>query len=87
MFLEEIRKKSCGIAYPQLVFHGFEINQNDPVYVPTTEEDLEEHGEGDILPPNPAKVIIEKVRERKGLPLAKKLIVSAEQQRTLGKNK
>jgi len=23
VFNEEIRSKSCGIAYPQLVFHGF----------------------------------------------------------------
>ena len=78
VFLEEIRKKSCGIAYPQLVFYGFEINENDPFYIPQTEEDLEDHGEGDILPPNPAKVIIEKVRQRKGLPIDKKIVVSAE---------
>ena len=86
-FLEEIRKKSCGIAYPQLVFYGFEINEDDPFYIPLTEEDLEDHGEGDILPPNPAKVIIEKVRQRKGLPVDKKIVVSAEQQRNLSKNK
>ncbi len=47
--------------------------------MPTSAEDLEEHGDGDILPPNPAKIIIEKVRERKGLPLTKKLVVSGEQ--------
>lgn len=87
MFNDDIRKKSCGIAYPQLVFHGFEINENDPFYVPQTEEDLEEHGEGDILVTNPAKVIIEKVRVRKGLPVDKKLVVAAEQQRTLSKKK
>ena len=60
------------------MFHGFEINDNDPFYIPKTEEDLEDHGEGDILPPNPAKVIIEKVRQRKGLPIDKKLVVSGD---------
>jgi ribosome assembly protein 1 len=61
-----------------LVFYGFEINENDPFYIPQTDEDLEEHGEGDILPPNPAKIIIEKVRVRKGLPIDKKIVVAGE---------
>lgn len=61
-----------------MVFHGFEINEDDPFFIPQTEEEIEEHGEGDILPPNPAKVIIEKVRTRKGLPVDKKIVVSAE---------
>ena len=82
-----MRKKSFGIAYPQLVFYGYEINENDPFFIPQTEEEIEEHGEGDILPPNPAKVIIEKVRVRKGLPIDKKLVISGEQQRTLSKKK
>jgi len=87
IFNEEIRKKSCGIAYPQLVFHGWEINENDPFYVPLTEEEIEEHGEGESLPPNPAKVIIEKVRYRKGMAIDKKVVASGEGQRTLSKKK
>ena len=87
VFNEEIRSKSCGIAYPQLVFHGFEILDDDPFFIPMTEEELEDHGQGDILPPNPAKIIIEKVRTRKGLPVDKKIVVAAEQQRTLSKKK
>lgn len=67
MFNNEIRKASCGIAYPQLVFSGFEILDEDPFFIPNTEEELEDHGLGDILPTNPAKVIIEKIRTRKGL--------------------
>jgi ribosome assembly protein 1 len=63
------------------------VNLDDPFYIPQTEEDLEEHGEGDILPPNPAKVIIEKVRKRKGLPLDRKLVVAGDKQRTLSKKK
>jgi len=88
VFNEEIRSKSCGIAYPQLVFSGFEIIQDDPFFIPMTEEELEDHGQGDILPPNPAKVIIEKVRLRKGLQVDQKIVAgSAEQQRTLSKKK
>ena len=87
IFNTEIRKQACGIAYPQLVFYGFEINENDPFYVPQTEEDLEEHGEGDILPPNPAKMLIERVRMRKGLPVDNKIVVAAEKQRNLSKKK
>lgn len=67
MFNDEIRSKSCGIAYPQLVFSGFEILDEDPFFIPMTEEELEDNGLGDILPTNPAKVIIEKIRTRKGL--------------------
>ena len=87
VFNEEIRSKSCGIAYPQLVFAGFQILEDDPFFIPQTEEELEDHGLGDILPPNPAKLIIEKVRTRKGLPIDKKIVVAAEQQRTLSKKK
>ena len=87
VFNEEIRSKSCGIAYPQLVFAGVQILEDDPFFIPQTEEELEDHGLGDILPPNPAKLIIEKVRTRKGLPIDKKIVVAAEQQRTLSKKK
>lgn len=87
-FNESIRKKSCGIAYPQLVFHGYEINEdNDPLYLPKTIEELEEHGEGDIIVDNIGKVIIERVRKQKGLILNKKVFADAEKQRTLTKNK
>jgi len=68
------------------VFHGWEINTNDAFFVPQTEEEKEDLGEGDILPPNPAKILIEKVRSRKGLPVEQNLI-SADKQRTLSKKK
>lgn len=87
MFNDDVRKKSCGIAYPQLEFYGYEINENDPFFIPQTEEEIEEHGEGDILPTNPAKVIIEKVRVRKGLQVDRKIVASAEKQSTLSKKK
>ena len=87
-FNDSIRKKSCGIAYPQLVFHGFEVNiENDPLYLPKTKEELEDHGQGDILVDNIGKVLIEKVRKQKGLIVNKMVFADAEKQRNLTKNK
>ena len=59
---------------PQLEFNGFYINADDPFFIPKTEEELEDHGLGDILPDNPTKVIIENIRKRKGLILDKKIV-------------
>ena len=70
------------------MFHGYEVNlNNDPLFLPKTIEELEDHGEGDILVDNIAKTIIEKVRKQKGLIVTKKLFVDAEKQRTLTRNK
>jgi len=81
-FADEIRKKTSGSANPQLVFGGFEILDVDPFWIPTTEEELEDWGEK-ADHENIAKVYLERVRERKGLFVGKKLVVSAEKQRTL----
>lgn len=43
-----------------------------------TEEELEDHGIGDILPENPAKILIENVRKRKGLIVDKKLVIDGD---------
>ena len=86
-FIDSIRRACQGIAYPQLVFKGFEINEEDPFFIPATEEELEDIGLGDILPSNATKMMIEKVRKRKGLLIDQKMIVDATKQRTLTKNK
>ena len=65
------------------MFDGFQVNENDPFFIPKTEDELEDHGEGDILVTNPAKVLIEKVRERKGLLVDKKLVTDGDKQRNL----
>jgi hypothetical protein len=41
----EIRTRTSGAASPQLVFHGFEMLDQDPFWVPTTEEELEDLGD------------------------------------------
>ncbi|KAI9736918.1 MAG: Cytoplasmic GTPase/eEF2-like protein (ribosomal biogenesis) [Claussenomyces sp. TS43310] len=65
-FSDEIRKRTAGLASPQLKFAGFEILDEDPFWVPTTEEEMEDLGEfGDKE--NVAKRYVDSVRERKGL--------------------
>lgn len=78
-FNDYIRKQSSGIAQPQLVFYGYEVNaSNDPLFIPKTMEELEDHGTGDILVDNIAKKIIERVRKQKGLIITKKILLDGE---------
>lgn len=85
-FATEIRKQTSGLAMPQLVFSHWEIVDIDPSWVPTTEEEYEQYGEkADFT--NIAKVYMDSIRERKGLPVEKKTVEHAEKQRTLSKNK
>ena len=45
------------------MFHGFEVNvDNDPLYLPLSEEDIEDYGEGLNLAENIARQLIERVR-------------------------
>ncbi|KAI9860779.1 MAG: Cytoplasmic GTPase/eEF2-like protein (ribosomal biogenesis) [Trichoglossum hirsutum] len=82
-FSEEIRKRSSGAASPQLIFQGFEMLDQDPFWVPFTEEDLEDLGELADRE-NVAKRYMDRVRERKGLFVSgKKLVQNAEKQKTL----
>ncbi|ETN45047.1 uncharacterized protein HMPREF1541_09923 [Cyphellophora europaea CBS 101466] len=68
-FSDEIRKRTSGLAQPQLRFTGFGLPEGvdvDPNWVPRSEEDLEDlgvHGERE----NVAKRYVDGVRRRKGL--------------------
>nr|GAT50613.1 predicted protein [Mycena chlorophos] len=42
---DDIRKRTSGAASPQLIFAGYELLEQDPFWVPTTEEELEDLGE------------------------------------------
>ncbi|KAJ3272649.1 Cytoplasmic GTPase/eEF2-like protein (ribosomal biogenesis) [Terramyces sp. JEL0728] len=84
-FVDELRKKTSGVASPQLVFTGFEVLDIDPYWVPKTEEELEDMGDK-ADKDNLAKKYMEDVRLRKGLFIEKKLVENAEKQKTL-KNK
>ncbi|KAG4431426.1 hypothetical protein IFR05_013095 [Cadophora sp. M221] len=82
-FSDEIRKRTSGAASPQLIFQGYEILDEDPFWVPFTEDDLEDLGEL-ADKENVAKRYMDSVRKRKGLVVSgKKLVKDAEKQKTL----
>ena len=84
-FSEEIRKRTSGAASPQLSFSGYEMLDEDPFWVPFTEEELEDLGETADRE-NIAKKYMDGVRKRKGLFVqGSKVIQSAEKQKTLKK--
>lgn len=70
-FSDEIRKRTSGAASPQLVFSGFEMLDEDPFWVPTTEEELEDLGEK-ADKENLARKYMDTVRKRKGMFVEKK---------------
>ncbi|CAM9013616.1 unnamed protein product [Wickerhamomyces anomalus] len=84
-FSEDIRKKTSGAASPQLVFSGFEAIDEDPFWVPTTEEELEKLGEW-AERENIARKYMNTIRKRKGLFVEEKVVQNAEKQRTLKRN-
>ncbi|XP_061591594.1 elongation factor-like GTPase 1 isoform X2 [Cololabis saira] len=85
-FADEIRKKTSGLASPQLVFTHWEVISCDPYWIPTTEEEYLHFGEkADSV--NQAHKYMNGVRRRKGLYVEEKTVEHAEKQRTLGKKK
>ncbi|RVE74974.1 hypothetical protein OJAV_G00027200 [Oryzias javanicus] len=85
-FADEIRKRTSGLASPQLVFSHWEVISSDPFWVPTTEEEYLHFGEK-ADSDNQALKYVNAVRRRKGLYVEEKIVEHAEKQRTLGKNK
>ncbi|KAL2865115.1 GTPase RIA1 [Aspergillus lucknowensis] len=83
-FAEEIRKRTSGAAQPQLIFAGFEALDEDPFWVPATEEELEDLGELADRE-NVAKQYMDAVRARKGLFVQGRKLIDAEKQKTLKK--
>ncbi|TDL17714.1 P-loop containing nucleoside triphosphate hydrolase protein [Rickenella mellea] len=80
-FADEIRKRTSGAASPQLIFSGYELLDQDPFWVPSTEEELEDLGEKADRS-NVAKGYMDGVRKRKGMFVDKKIVEFAEKQRT-----
>ncbi|BGP19017.1 hypothetical protein JCM10213_009274 [Rhodosporidiobolus nylandii] len=81
-FADEIRTRTSGAASPQLVFHGYETLDQDPFWVPTTEEELEDLGEK-ADKENIAKKYMDGVRRRKGMAVERKVVLHAEKQKTM----
>ncbi|XP_073160184.1 elongation factor-like GTPase 1 isoform X3 [Lepidochelys kempii] len=85
-FADEIRKRTSGLASPQLVFSHWEVILGDPFWVPTTEEEYLHFGEK-ADSENQARKYMNSVRKRKGLYVEEKIVEHAEKQRTLSRNK
>ncbi|EOO01612.1 putative elongation factor 2 protein [Phaeoacremonium minimum UCRPA7] len=82
-FADEMRKRTSGAAQPQLIFTGFEVLDEDPFWVPFTEDDLEDLGEL-ADKENVAKRYMDKVRRRKGMMVEGRNVArDAEKQKTL----
>lgn len=82
-FADDLRGRTAGVAIPQLVFAGFETLPEDPYWVPSTEEELEEYGHSRAAHENLAMKYLIMIRERKGLFVERKIVQFAEKQRTL----
>lgn len=82
-FADEMRKRTSGAAQPQLIFAGFEVLDEDPFWVPFTEDDLEDLGELADRE-NVAKRYMDGVRRKKGLLVeGRNVATDAEKQKTL----
>ncbi|KAI0408612.1 P-loop containing nucleoside triphosphate hydrolase protein [Xylaria palmicola] len=82
-FADDMRKRTSGAAQPQLIFAGFEVLDEDPFWVPFTEDDLEDLGEL-ADKENVAKRYMDGVRRKKGLLIeGRQQRVAAEKQKTL----
>ena len=90
-----LMKKSSGeVTAPELVFSHWEVLDDDPFWVPTTEAEREDYGQnlttGDSSTglDNNALKYIRMVRSRKGMLVdSSKIVVAAEKQRTLSRKK
>nr|GMD29321.1 elongation factor-like GTPase 1 [Ipomoea batatas] len=84
-FADELRRWTSGGASALLVLSHWEAHPEDPFFVPKTEEELEEFGDGAAVPRNTARKLIDDVRRRKGLPVEEKVVQHATKQRTLAR--
>ncbi|VFR03558.1 unnamed protein product [Cuscuta campestris] len=84
-FADELRRWTSGAASALLVLSHWEELPEDPFFVPKTEEELEEFGDGSSILRNTARKLIDDVRRRKGLPVEEKVVQHATKQRTLAR--
>lgn len=84
-FADELRRWTAGAASALLVLSHWEALDKDPFFVPKTDEEKEEFGDGSSVPPNTARKLINAVRRQKGLPVEEKVVQHATKQRTLAR--
>lgn len=84
-FTQELLNKTSGIGTaPQLRFSHWAQMDTDPFWRAKTEKELEEYGDQG-MELNKVRILVDKVRKRKGLPIDEKIVVSAEKQRNMRK--
>ncbi|KAA8490930.1 Ribosome assembly protein 1 [Porphyridium purpureum] len=89
-FTDLLRKQtSGGASFPQISFSHWEALEQDPFWVPATDEELEDLGLEDstVITNNLARKLVSRARRRKGLFVEEKIVDKAEKQRTIKKNK
>ncbi|XP_068655512.1 uncharacterized protein [Aristolochia californica] len=84
-FADELRRWTSGASSALMVLSHWEALPEDPFFVPKTEEEIEEFGDGSSVLPNTARKLIDAVRRRKGLPVEEKVVRHATKQRTLAR--
>jgi ribosome assembly protein 1 len=86
-FAPELLKKTSGNATaPQLSFCRWQQVDENPFWRPTTLDEREEFGDL-VAEHNSARVVVDRVRKRKGLAVEEKVVAGAEKQRNLSKKK
>ncbi|KAJ3674799.1 hypothetical protein LUZ60_005415 [Juncus effusus] len=84
-FADELRTWTSGASSAILVLSHWEMINEDPFFVPKTEEEIEEFGDGASVLPNLARRLMDDVRRRKGLHVEEKVVKCATKQRTLAR--
>lgn len=76
---DELRVQTQGASNAQLQMSSWSMIEADPFFVPTTKEEIEEHG-AEMGTKNIAEQLLEKVRRRKGL-YRERVVQNAEKQK------
>jgi ribosome assembly protein 1 len=84
-FSEKLRSRTSGAASACLALSHWEAIPQDPFFIPKTQEEIEEFGDGSNMGPNLAKTLINSVRRRKGLHVEEKVVEHGTKQRTRAK--
>jgi ribosome assembly protein 1 len=83
-----MRRETSGTTSAQVMLSHWERLVDDPFFVPTTEDEKEEFGEGaDAVAHNLARRMVDKVRRRKGLYVQERVVAAATKQRTIARKK
>ena len=84
-FSSQLRTLTSGAASALLVFSHWDAIQEDPFFIPKSQEEIEEFGDGASIGPNLAKKLMNSVRRRKGLHVEEKVVEHGTKQRTLSR--